>query len=173
MLTPPGCWHRRTHARGARVGVSLLVERVRGVPPVSSPPSPAWFSVVVVQTSAQANGLRAQVQARRRRSEPLHANYSTRDTAMTSMIMLPPFPGDDFFAHDATTWMEQAEPRLGRLLAVAQGQIPAPLRLRSSTSISAACRNCRRITGITREGWKLASRCRRRTMQTRRGAGPS
>ena len=54
--------------------------------------------------------------------EPIH---STRDTAMTSMIILPPFPGDDFFAHDATTWMEQAEPRLGRLLAVAQGQIPA------------------------------------------------
>ena len=35
-------------------------------------------------------------------------NHSTRDTAMTSMILLPPFPGDDSFAHDATTWLQRA-----------------------------------------------------------------
>merc|ERR1712138_248752 len=52
--------------------VSLLVERVRGLPQCLPPPSPAWFSVVTVLSSAQANGLRAQSQARRRRAEPVH-----------------------------------------------------------------------------------------------------
>ena len=53
-------------------------------------------------------------------------NPSTRDTALTpGIVQLPQFPGDDFLAHDATAWLEQAEPRLGKLLAVAQGQQPA------------------------------------------------
>ena len=38
---------------------------------------------------------------------------------------MPPFPGDDFHAHDAAAWLEQAEPRLGRLMHVAQGHEPA------------------------------------------------
>ena len=40
---------------------------------------------------------------------------------------LPQFPGEDFLAHTAALWREQAEARLAKrgLLMVAQGQEPA------------------------------------------------
>ena len=53
-------------------------------------------------------------------------DHTTRDTAYStsSIPQLPQFPGDEFRAHEAAAWLEQAQPRLGRLLHVAQGHEP-------------------------------------------------
>ena len=46
-------------------------------------------------------------------------------SGLTDKLALPAFPGEDLLAHEGTLWIEQAEARLGTLLAVAQGHPPA------------------------------------------------
>ena len=54
-----------------------------------------------------------------------HENSATHNTGLTDKLALPAFPGEDLLAHGGTLWIEQAEARMGTLLAVAQGHSPA------------------------------------------------